>query len=473
MDSHSSYVISQGLFLKSLALIYFFAFGSLLVQMKGLYGAQGIQSIQEYLGNLAKYYKQKPYLKMPTLFWLNASDSTLLLAAWMGMAGSLLVIFGIYPAPILLLLWFLYLSFCAPGFPFLHFQWDALLLEVGFISIFFAIQSPPPLWVVYLLWFLLFRLMLSSGLTKLISGSREWHNLTALDFHYETQPLPTRLAYFAHKQPKLLSRLSVIGVYFFELVVPFFIFGPPSLRFAAFFLLIFFQVLIIVTGNFAFFNLLTIALCLSLLPDSYLFDFEAVASFDPLVGANVVVAAIIAAIAGFLIVLNAVELCTNFIHSRLIYNILFPFHLYKIINPYGLFVQMTTIRNEIIIEGSEDGENWKAYEFKWKPGDLSQPPRIVAPHQPRLDWQMWFAALSNQEQNPWFTQFLFRVLEGSQDVLHLLKTNPFPDHPPRFIRALEYRYRFSGLKTKRQTGQWWTRDYQGPYSYIYSLIGED
>lgn len=470
MFTGTSNLISQGLFIKSIGLIYLIAFLSLKVQVLGLYGSKGIQPIEEYLRLIKLRYNQTDiYYKIPTIFWLNASDRSLNLACWAGVSFSVLAVLGVYPAICLFILWILYQSFCSAGAPFLNYQWDILLLEVGFIAILFAIQSPPPLLLVYLLWFVLFRLIFSSGLTKLIHGSEEWHQLTAIDFHYETQPLPTKLGYYAHQLPKIFAKISVIGVYFFELFVPVFIFSPPLIRLTAFSFLVLFQLLIILTGNYAFFNILTVFMCLPLLPDSYLQGFTNISSFTPLVENYSIITLILNTFAAFFMLLNTIELLTIFTRVGKIYRLVIPFRLYNLINPYGLFVRMTTWRDEIIVEGSKDGKNWKTYEFKWKPGNLFNAPRRIAPHQPRLDWQMWFAALGDIERNPWFKQFLYRLLEGSTDVIKLLKINPFPEKPPHYIRTKIYRYHFTDLKKKKETGAWWSREYIAEYSPTLTL----
>ncbi len=463
----SSFLFAQWLFLKLLALNYFFAFFSLAKQVKGLYCSKGIAPCQQLLALIEDTHQTKLYWQVPTLFWIKCNDKTLQFAAYFGLVISILALLGIFPSFFFFLLWIIYLSFFSVGTPFLNFQWDALLLEIGFIAIFFAIQSPAPLILILLLWFVLFRFMFSSGITKILYGSSEWSNLTAMDYHYETQPLPTKLAYYLHKLPKSLAKLSVLGVFFIEIIVPFFIFGPEQLRITAFIFLIFFQILIILTGNYAFFNTLTITMCVVLLNDSYLSWLPVVPSLtsfgNPL---NL----FLSAVGIILIILNVLQLVSFFAPIGKLGNAILNFQSpFCLVNSYGLFVHMTTVRYEIIVEGSEDGETWLPYEFKWKPGELNKPPRQIAPYQPRLDWQMWFAALSSARSNPWFVAFVIRLLEGSQDVLKLLKNNPFAQKPPKYIRALLYKYKFSNLKTKEQTGDWWIRELLGFYAHPIAL----
>jgi hypothetical protein len=466
-----SYSFSQKLFIQLLAFSYLCAFWSLFKQVVGLYGVEGIVPAQETLDIYKARFGKKAYLWKPTIFWLNSNDQALKLSCVMGIGISLLVLLGVMPAFLLFLLWILYFSFMSIDLVFLSFQWDALLLETGFLGFFFAIQSPPPMMLLIGLWVLLFRLMLSSGLVKILSGSLEWRYLTAMEYHYETQPIPNRIAYYAHQQPKWFLKLSTMGTFFFELILPFFIFGPEKIQLVVCLLLIFFQLLIMFTGNFAFFNILTIALCVPLLQNSSL-EWLYGQPLPILVEPNFYMKIILEGIGWVFILLNGLQLAHLLMPLKWIRQILYYFNLYHVINSYGLFAVMTTKRNELILEGSEDGYEWKTYEFKWKPGDLYTPPRQVAPYQPRLDWQMWFAALSTYRENPWLINFITCLLQGSKDVLGLIKTNPFP-HPPRFIRIHLYQYHFSPFALRGKTGQWWTREFKGLYMPVVSKKGEN
>ena len=206
-------------------------------------------------------------------------------------------------------------------------------------------------------------------------------------------------------------------------------------------------------------------MCIPLLPDPYLeWLFKA-----PVAEPNQIMTIFVSGIAFFLLFLNVVEFVSMFVRNKLLRQILRPFIYFRLVNGYGLFVHMTRHRDEIIVEGSDDKEHWKAYEFKWKPDNPLKPPRFNIPHQPRLDWQMWFAALSHYRYNQWFTNFLIRLLQDSKDVTALLKINPFPDHPPKYIRSVVYNYHFSDLKIKRKTGVWWVREYKGNYTPVMSL----
>ena len=392
-----------------------------------------------------------------------------------GTALALVASVAFAPAWLYGLLWLLYLSLYSVGGVFLHFQWDILLLETGFLAILAAplrllpsrVAPAAPHWVVrgLLLW-LLDRLMFASGAVKLLSGDPTWRSLEALTVHYETQPLPTWIGWWAHQLPHDVHVFSCVVMFAIELVVPPLIVIPGRTRVVAAALFFSLQLLILLTGNYCFFNLLTIALILLLIDDR--FWPRALRNWAhrgaPL-GAWPVAAA--APLAAFLFLLSAATFFPRFgigggLFAPLnsIQRALAPFEL---TNTYGLFAVMTTTRPEITVEGSEDGETWRAYRFRWKPGPLDAAPRFVQPHQPRLDWQMWFAALAEVRQNPWFLRFARQLLEGSPEVLALLAENPFPDGPPRFVRARLDRYRFTTLAERNDSGKWWKREELPPY----------
>ncbi len=433
---------TRALFLRCLGVVYCVAFLSLGLQVKGLIGRSGILPAADFLQAVAQSYGPERFLLLPTLAWLDAGD-----AALMGMclAGAILgVVAGVAPLrwPVFFALWLLYLSLSNIGRDFLMFQWDALLLEAGFLAIWWAATSEPQAAVTWLFRLLIGRLMFLSGLVKLTSGDDAWSGLTALQYHFETQPLPTPLAWYAHHLPPLALKASTVAMFGVELVLPLLILAPRPFRFAAAAGFAGLQVVILATGNYTFFNLLTLALCLTLLDDGVFgkpvepSSSLRVLSFAP--------AAILAV--------------SLFVPS---------FGRFQLFNSYGLFAVMTVTRPEIVVEGSRDGEQWVAYEFRHKPGDVRRPPSVVAPHQPRLDWQMWFAALGTVRQNRWFVSFLERLLEGSPEVLSLLRTNPFPEAPPRYVRARLYEYKFTDRATAR--GDWWRREFKGEYCPAISL----
>ncbi len=444
--------MTTSIFLRGLAIVYLIAFASLVPQILGLVGSHGILPATSYLDEVHRQFGYEGYWILPTLAWIDSSDTSLLTICWSGILLSIVLFIGWMPIPAVAGLWLLYLSVVNAGQDFLSFQWDVLLLETGFAALLIApagfrpkYDKPMPSLPHWALRILAFRLMLESGLAKLRSGDPAWRNLTALHYHYETQPLPTPPAWYAHHLPDAMQRASVAGMFFIELMVPFFFLVPyRRLRIAAASLTIFFQLLIAATGNYTFFNLLTILLCVPLFAAGVSFQFKR---------------NIATAVAGLLIVVGASQIVVRSPLTIVDETI----DLWHVVNSYGLFAVMTTTRTEIEIEGSDDGNEWKAYEFKFKPGDLHQRPRWVAPYQPRLDWQMWFAALSNYQNTPWFSQFMLRLLQASPDVLSLMKTNPFPHHPPRFVRASVYDYRFTDRTSHAATGDWWTRVPLGIY----------
>jgi hypothetical protein len=334
----------------------------------------------------------------------------------------------------------------------------------------------------FLLKFLLFKLMFMSGVVKLTSSdncwgwinhSFHWSALTALDYHYWTQPLPTVFAWFADKHPEWFKKFSVAFCLVVEIIVPFFIWAPRRPRLIAAGSLIFLQLVIAITGNYCFFNLLTIALCLLLIDDA---TWRVVAAVAGRGCSNVVLRAA-ASDRGYnfpAIIVLIVTLPLNFwlCYTALkpeadwpkpllmVYARLEPF---RILNGYGLFRVMTKERPEIQVEGSADGIDWVSYEFKWKPGDVNRAPRWCAPHQPRLDWQMWFAALGGRRQEDWFQNFVVRLLENEPAVTRLLARNPFPDKPPRYVRAILFKYQFTSSEEHRATGAWWKRRETGEF----------
>lgn len=494
----ASHFLTRWLFLRLLGLVYLAAFASLWPQIGGLYGAHGILPAQHYLNAISHLMGPERLRLLPTLGWLSASGAFLKFLAGTGSVLSILLVLDFAPGPVLLVLWILYLSLVNVGQAFMSFQWDILLLEAGFLAIFFARwntvglawlrRSPvqtvfqghaPSKTLVWLFRWLLFRLVFLSGCVKLASHDPTWRHLTALEYHYETQPLPTPLAWYAFQLPAWFQRFSTAGVFFFELAVPFLVFFPRRIRLIGCALLVFFQILIAATGNFAFFNLLTVTLCVLLLDDQFLERWlprivtrrfaTTYTRVRRTLGKRIALAAF-----AVVIVLGSGTLALAAIFGgravpRSALTATEWFDGFHIVNSYGLFAVMTTTRIEITIQGSNDGVHWLDYEFKFKPGSVKRRPGWVAPYQPRLDWQMWFAALSNYQQNPWFVNLMIRLLEGSPPVLGLLGRNPFPLAPPRYVRAVAYEYTFTNFAERRATGDWWQKEYEGLYFPVASL----
>ena len=458
------FATTQWIFLRALALIYLAAFGSLAGQITGLIGEHGILPLGDFMKAVTNSVGAQKYFVMPTVFWADSSDHMLVNACFAGMAFSILLLFGRLEKISLAALFVLYLSLSVSGQDFLQFQWDALLLEAGFLALFLGRAQI----IVWLFRWLVFRLYFMSGTAKLLSHDLAWRNLTALEYHYHTQPLPTIFAWYADKLPHWFQHASTFMALSIEIAAPFLIFMPRLLRISAAWCMIGLQVLIMLTGNYAFFNFLTIALCLFLLDDRVFGKFSPPRFFLRRARAplpmNAAERGVMGVLAAFIFVVGLTHVLDSFGWApdpmRALARIVSPL---EIVNSYGLFAVMTTTRPEIIVEGSTDSEHWSAYEFRYKPGALDRAPRWVAPMQPRLDWQMWFAALSNYRQNLWFVGFVVRLLQGSPEVLGLLEKNPFPDHPPRYVRAMIYDYSFTTWEERRKTGAWWKREPIGEY----------
>ncbi len=475
------FVLSRWLFLKLLAVIYFIAFGSLIPQIHGLIGSNGLLPIHLYLQRAFELWGIEAYYQLPTLLWVHPSDTLLILLCWLGVALSAVALTTrIAPTITFGMLWVLYLSLTIAGQEFLSFQWDVLLLEAGLLAIFYCpfslhltstFKRQPAVAARWLIWGLAFKLTFLSGVTKLISGDPTWRNFSALQYHYETQPLPNWISWHLHHTPDWLGFASVAFMFVIEIVIPFIIFFPPTfrkLRTIGCFLLCLLQIVIAVSGNYGFFNLLTLVLYLSLLDDHTLAKVlpRSISTIPvthhaethrvprPLhyvLGATI---SILALLSGLSFVREIVRPTPMPAWTNTAMEWIAPI---RSINSYGLFRTMTTERPEIIMEGSLDGTEWREYTFKWKPGNQTQPPTFMQPYMPRLDWQMWFAALSPQDNAHWLFSLAEHVLEDNTTILALLGRDPFPDRPPRFVRFLMYRYRFS-TPQEEIDGRWWDRE---------------
>src|SRR6184192_343270 len=475
-----TYFWARRWFLRAVGLIYLVAFVSLWVQVDGLIGANGISPVNQFLPAVHEQLGRQAYSLLPTLCWFNSSNTFLHFLCGAGVAFSLLLVFGIAPVICLTALFVFYLSLTISGQTFLSFQWDILLVETGFLSIFLA---PWQLWqkrgqeppvsraALFLLKLLLFKLTVMSGLVKLTSGDDCWWNLTALDYHYWSQPLPTMFGWWADKSPEWFKHFSVAFCLAVEIVVPFLIWAPRRPRLIATGLMIFLQLAIAITGNYCFFNLLTIALCLLLIDDASIGRKHATVRdrrySDQLCSYAAIAVIVVTLPINAWLIFSAFKPRARPPHA--LANLYEQLEAFRIVNGYGLFRVMTKDRCEIVLEGSAEGVEWLPYEFKWKPGDVKRAPGWCAPHQPRLDWQMWFAALERPQQNPWLVGLIVRLLQGSDDVSRLLAHNPFPERPPRYIRAMFYRYRFTTVSELRQSGAWWKRQELREYLPTVSL----
>jgi predicted DCC family thiol-disulfide oxidoreductase YuxK len=468
------YDLVSFLFLRLLGLVYLSAFVSFAVQAQGLIGSHGILPVAELVEGVTGSLGPERFFLLPMVFWLNDGDVAIQAVCWAGAGLSLLLILNLLSRLSLFLLYALYLSLFYAGQDFMTFQWDTFLLETGFAALLLSGATVPGIW---LLRWLLFRFTFMSGVVKLLSGDPNWWNLSALSYHFLTQPLPTQLAWYAAQLPPGLVRVATGGTLFVELMLPFLIFCPRRLRFFAGFGILLLQICIIITGNYNWFNLQTMLLCLPL------FDDAAIRRILPRRLAGLLQPRNRAPRRAATIVVNALALLIVFCSlvrmdeqfgnrppaaAKAIDSLIKPL---QIVNAYGLFAVMTTKRNEIVIEGSYDGAEWRDYEFCYKPGDVARPPPWNIPHQPRLDWQMWFAALDDPRGLPWFSHFLERLLENEPSVIALLETNPFPDKPPTYVRAQFYNYTYAGSEEKAR-GLWWDRRLLGPYFPAVRLKGE-
>ena len=448
-----------------LFLIVFFSFGT---QALGLIGSDGITPVSQLVQLAHEKLGSERYWLLPMVFWLNASDWAIQATCLSGLLVSLLLIFNILPRVSLLILYALYLSVLYAGQVFMSFQWDMLVIEISMITFFLAGFTSLGVW---LLRWLVFRFIFASGMVKIMSGDPTWQDFTALYYHFFTQPLPTPIAWYVNQLPHFILKFSTASALFVELFTPFLIFFPRRLRFVGASSILVMQTLILLTGNYNFFNISVIIICFALFDDAALRKIipqrlkEFVLKRAPETKPNKMFVG-----CAYLFALITVYSSIIQFHQRFYGDVpeslaWLPHKIapLQIVNTYGPFAVMTTKRMEIIIEGSNDGINWETYAFKYKPGDIYRPPLWNMPFQPRLDWQMWFAALSAPEYNPWFVNFLQRLLEGSPNVLALLEKNPFPDKPPYYVRAQFYDYQFTDSKEKSVSGAWWKRELVGVY----------
>jgi hypothetical protein len=483
---------ARRLFLALLGASYFAAFASYATQVDGLIGSAGILPAAEYLAQIRAHLSPgEAWAAYPTLFWLDSSDAVLRGTAGAGAGLALALTCGLAPRLLLVLLWAGYLSLTVAGGVFLGYQWDNLLLEAGLCALFVAPRglwpgerwrAPPSALGLLVPRLLLAKLMFLSGVTKLASGDPTWRDLSALDFHFWTQPLPSWIGWFAAQAPPGALRGSVAAMLVIEIVMPVLAFGARPLRLFAAGAMVALQLAIGVTGNFGFFNLLTIALCVLFVDDRALHALLPVRALAPLAPLARAVPrwrrALPQALAAALLLLSATTLV-----QELAPGVPLPAPLraaveqagrLRSVSGYGLFRTMTTQRTELIVEGSDDGKRWRAFELRDKPGDPERAPPVVGFHMPRLDWQMWFEALRWPYRNrggvsAWFLRFQQRLLEGSPAVKALLAHDPFPDRPPRFLRVRGFAYAFADRAVHERTGAWWQRRKLGEYTPAVTL----
>lgn len=459
------YWLGRLLFKEGLAVIYLCAFLVAVDQFRPLIGDDGMLPVRRFLAG-------RRWQRSPSVFHLHYSDRFFAGVAWTGVGLSGAAVLGLLellPLPLCmlgwLLLWGLYLSIVNVGQLWYGFGWESLLLEVGLLAAFVGnAHTAPPLLTLLLLRWLLFRLEFGAGLIK-IRGDPCWRDLTCLYYHHETQPMPGPLSWYFHHLPRPFHKIEVAGNHVTQLIVPFFLFAPQPVAGGAAAIMVVTQLWLVASGNFSWLNWLAIVLGLSVLPDGF---WEAVSPFEAPAGVAAAPTWFVIVVVAFTAAIVALSYrpARNLFSSRQMMNASFdPWHL---VNTYGAFGHITRTRHEIVVEGTTDTHvtpetEWRAYEFKGKPGDLSRWPRQFAPYHLRLDWLMWFAAISSSYAAPWFGGFVTRLLEGDRATLKLLHHNPFPDRPPTHVRARLFRYRFTTRDEHRATGAWWVRTYEGEF----------
>ena len=441
---------------RGVMLMALLALGSLWWQVDALIGTNGILPVADFLTAVRDQLGSDAYWRVPTLLWISGTDAFLHGLFGLGVAACCAGLAGRARVTAALLVYAVYLSLFYAGQIFMGYQWDLLLIEALLLV---ALLAAHRTWGIWLFRLLLFRFMLLSGAVKLLSDDATWADGSALAYHFETQPLPTPVAWFAHHLPGPVLAAGVHITFLIELVFPFFIFLPRNPRLAAGCSFVLLQVLILLTGSYNFFNLLTIVACVALLDDRLLQRLPHLCGLRPRHTGRHLITGVgsLIAVLGVLVVLAAVT------GSRAPRALLEVFEPARAVNHYGLFAVMTTRRDELIIEGSLDGETWRAYGFPFKPGNVADYPRVATPHQPRLDWQMWFAALTTLERAPWMYGFANALLRAEPSVLALLE-DPFAGEPPAFVRVVRYRYRFTTPEERAIKGDWWTRERIGPWS---------
>lgn len=462
-----SSALVRSLFARGLGATYLAAFTSLGAQVLGLYGERGIAPIGELLERAKEVLGKDVWKHYPSLFLGGASDDALVRACRVGQVLSIALMLGIAPRHTLIALWALYESFVSAGREFLSYQWDVLLLETSVAALVVAPSGIRPTWraeepswpAVLLMRWHAFRFFYEAGIAKLRSGDDAWRARTACSFHYQTQPLPTPLSWYAHQLPPTIQKLSTAAALAIECRAPFLAFAPRQVRRLAFLPLAGLQALIAATGNFGFFNPLSVVVSLWVLDDAALVRERPLRRPRRTTGLRRLLSSAGSA------VLFAATLGAHWLRygkrsaPKTLARLVDLGQRARSLGAYGLFASMTRERAEVVVEGSNDGREWVEYAFRYKPGDVHRRAKWVAPHQPRLDWQMWFAALGPPPR--WFLRFLERLLEGSPEVLSLLEHAPF--ERPKYVRAMLYDYRLTDRETRRRTGDTWRRKLIGLY----------
>jgi lipase maturation factor 1 len=480
------------LFLRALGGIYFSAFFSLIFQIRGLIGPNGILPAGNYLQAVAHSLGgwQRVWYA-PTLLWWSSGPVALSALCWVGLLASLLLVLNIWPRGMLTICFICFLSFISAAQDFSSYQSDGMLLEAGFISLFF---SPPGLRPglgrahpasrasLFLLQWEWFRIYFESGVVKLLSGDPQWRHFTAMDEYYQNGPLPTWIGWYVEHLPHWFHATTVGATLLLELILVWMLFLPRRWRIVCFFIVTPWQIGVILTANYAFLNYLVLAMGVLLLDDRFSMRILP-ASWRTRITAGVdsnrrpVTASgnwgdkfcqrwRLVKLAASAVILLWIGYATIAEMAPLPSSPVVALEPFRIANRYGLFAVMTRGRYEIEFQGSTDGQHWVAYPFRYKPQQLNQPPRIYAPYQPRFDWNLWFASLGSWREYPIVPDTEVRLLSNNKDVLQLFAKNPFDKDPPRQVRALLWQYWFTTMAEKRETGMWWRRQLLGLYAPV-------
>jgi len=494
-------LLPRWIFLRTLGLVYFSAFYSLVFQIRGLIGPNGLLPVEPYLQEVAKTLGPARFWYAPTLLWVSSGPLALLILCWAGMIAALLLTLNFWPRSTLFICFIAFLSFISAAQDFSSYQSDGMLLSAGFISLFFAPpglrprwgeSSPPSRASLFLLQFVWFTIYFESGVAKYFGGDPSWRNLTAMDQYYQNGPLPTWIGWYVQQLPHWFHASTAFQTLFSELLVVWMLFLPRRFQIICFFIVTPLQIAIIFTANYTFLNYLVLFLGILLLDDRFLLQFFPERWFSLIrkgldksifPASDTVFAPRSSFRTRILQFASAARLwLTAFVLAWVFYAMVFPLarefsksaillakpvallEPFRTANQYGLFGRMTWARYEIEFQGSNDGVSWVAYPFRYKPQDLREAPRIYAPYQPRFDWNLWFASLGFWRENTFVVRTEQFLLANNPDVLSLFAANPFPQAPPRQIRAVIWQYWFTDLATKRSTGFWWRREYRGIYA---------
>src|SRR5690349_1606679 len=460
------YRLTRWVLERGIGLIYLIAFLVALNQFPALLGEHGLMPAPRFLRRVS-------FREFPSLFHFRYSDALLRVVAWVGIALSLALVAGLpqrgplwLPMLVWLGLWVLYLSIVNIGQVFYSFGWESILLEAGFFAIFLGnAQSAPAFPVLLLFRWLAFRVELGAGLIKL-RGDPCWRDLTCMDYHHETQPMPNPLSWFAHRMPAVFHRAEVLGNYVAQLGAPVLLFLPQPVAGIGALVMLATQAYLVASGNYAWLNVLTMVTVISAVPDGFLGAILPGVARPAVISlpAGWFVAAVVG-VTGLVVVLSYWPVRNLFARRQLMN---YAFNRLHLVGTYGAFGSVTRERHEIVLEGTDaatpdESATWREYEFKGKPGDPARRPPQIAPYHLRLDWLMWFAALSPSYAEGWFPRFVEGLLAGDQRMSRLLRRDPFAGTPPRWIRARFYRYHFTTRQARRESGQWWSRELVGTF----------